>query len=51
MFGYVRALAMQVQALNNAKGKEKKEQIAKLYSQQTIQAFKLLGRVVGRGGE
>ncbi len=42
---------MQLQSLNNSKGKEKRELIAKLYSQQTLQALKLLVQVVGKGGE
>lgn len=51
LFGYVRALAMQLQSLNNSKGKDKRELTAKLYSQQTLQALKLLVQIVGKGGE
>jgi hypothetical protein len=51
LFGYIRALAMQVQALNNSKGKEKQALTSKLYSQQTLQVLRLLAQVIGRGGE
>lgn len=51
MFGYIRAIAMQMQALNNAKGKQKVELIGKLYSQQMLQVLRLLGKVVGQAGE
>ena len=50
MFGYIRSLAMQMQGLNNKKGKEKRELISKLYSQQMLQIFRLLGQVIGKGG-
>ena len=51
MFGYIRSLAMQMQGLNTKKGKEKRELISKLYSQQMLQVFRLFGQVVGKGGE
>ena len=51
LFGYVRALAMQLQSLNNTKGKQKQELISKLYSQQMIQVFRLIGQLVGAGDE
>ena len=51
MFGYIRSLAMQMQGLNTKKGKEKQEHISKLYSQQMLQIFRLLGQVIGKGGE
>ena len=51
LFGYVRALAMQIQALNSAKGKDKRALISKLYSQQMIQVFRLVGQVVAAGDE
>jgi hypothetical protein len=51
LFGYIRAIAMQVQSLNSCKGKQKKELVVKLYSQQTLQALRLLVQVVGKGGE
>ena len=38
---------MQLQSLNNAKSKQKKELTSKLYSQQMVQVFRLLGQVVG----
>lgn len=49
LFGYIRTLAMQIQSLNNVKGKEKQGLIAKLYSQQVIQVYRLLGQVIGSG--
>ena len=51
MFGYIRSLAMQMQGLNSKKGKEKKDLMSKLYSQQMLQVFRLLGQVIGKGGE
>ena len=51
LFGYVRALAVQMQALNNSKGKEKKQLVCKLYSQQMLQVLKLLAQAVGTGEE
>jgi hypothetical protein len=51
LFGYIRSIAMQMQALNNAKGKQKVELISKLYSQQMLQVLRLMGRAVGQAGE
>ena len=42
---------MQIQALNSAKGKDKRALISKLYSQQMIQVFRLVGQVVAAGDE
>lgn len=51
LFGYVRSLSVQVQSLNNLKGREKADHSAKLYSQQMIQILRLLVQVVGKSGE
>lgn len=51
LFGYIRSIAMQMQGLNNAKGKQKVELISKLYSQQMLQVLRLLGKVMGQAGE
>ena len=47
----MRTVAVQVQSLNNMKGKQKAEIANKLYSQQMIQIFRLLVHVLGKSGE